>query len=95
MPTKRARVTITETPSVARRFELAAARFPERANSRGDLLLALTEVAEQALLKEAGDGDGREAAKKRLLARTEAISPDEARAMLAAREADWQNEPGR
>ncbi|HVS28828.1 MAG TPA: hypothetical protein VHE14_04700 [Solirubrobacteraceae bacterium] len=94
MPTKRPRVTLTETPVVARRLELAATRFPERADSRADLLLALTEVAEQALAKADGDDDGRAAAKKRLLDRTRAITPDAARAMLAAREADWQHELG-
>lgn len=93
MPTKRPRVTLTETPAVARRLELAATRFPERASSRADLLLALTEVAEQALAKVRGDGDGREAAKRRLLERTRSMTPEAADAMLAAREADWQHEP--
>jgi hypothetical protein len=63
MPPKRPRVRLTETPLVARRLELAATRFPDRAKSRADLL-------------------------------TQAITPDTAQAMLAAREADWQHEPG-
>jgi hypothetical protein len=92
--TKRPRVTLTETPVVARRLELAATRFPDRPKSRADLLPALTEVAEQALAKAGGDDDGRAAAKERLLERTRAITPDTAQAMLAAREADWQHEPG-
>lgn len=94
MPTKRPRVTITETPVVARRLELAATRFPERASSRADLLLALTEVAEEALLKADGDDDGRAAAKERLLARMQAITPDAAQAIVTAREADWQHDLG-
>lgn len=92
MPTKRPRVTITETPVLARRLELAATRFPDRAASRADLLLALTEVAEKALTAEGGEG-GRAAAKRRLLARTRGITPDAAEAMLAARRGDWRPEP--
>jgi hypothetical protein len=94
MPTKRPRLTITETSALARRLEMAAVRFPERARSRADLLLALTEVAEEALVEADGDDRGRAAARERLLARTRAITPDAAQAMLAAREADWQQEPG-
>jgi hypothetical protein len=94
MPTKRPRLTLTETPVVARRLELAATRFPDRATSRADLLLALTEVAEEVLLKADGDDGGRAAAKERLLARTQAITPDAAHEMLAAREADWRHERG-
>jgi hypothetical protein len=94
MPTKRPRVTITETPVVAQRLELAATRFPDRAKSRADLLLALTEVAEKTLVKAEGDDQGRAVARERLLARTRAITPDTAQAMLAAREADWQYESG-
>ncbi|CAN5238627.1 hypothetical protein BH20ACT16_BH20ACT16_09500 [soil metagenome] len=93
MPTKRPRVTVTETPALARRLELAATRFPDRADSRANLLLALTEVAEEVLVKVDGDDDGRAAAKRRLLARTRAITPEAAGALLAAREADWQHEP--
>ncbi|MDQ3767898.1 MAG: hypothetical protein M3370_00235 [Actinomycetota bacterium] len=47
MPTPR--ITLTEMPALARRLELAATRFPDRAKSRADLLLALTEVAEETL----------------------------------------------
>jgi hypothetical protein len=94
MPTKRPRVTITETPAVARRLELAATRFPARANSRASLLLALTEVAEGVLVKADGDDDGRAAAKGRLLARTRAMTPEAAEALLAAREDDWRHELG-
>jgi len=90
MPTKRPRVTITETPAVARRLELAATRFPQRAESRADLLLALTEVAEEVLTKAREGDDGRSAAKRRLLARTRDITPQDAQAMLSAREIDWQ-----
>lgn len=36
----------------------------------------------------------RAAAKARLLVRTRAITPDAAETILAAREADWQQEPG-
>lgn len=94
MPTKRPRLTLTETPVVTRRLELAATRFPERAASRTELLLALTEVAEEVLANGDGDDGGRAAAKERLLARTQAIAPDAAREMLAAREEDWQHESG-
>ncbi|MDQ3091575.1 MAG: hypothetical protein M3R46_07955 [Actinomycetota bacterium] len=94
MPTKRPRVTITETPVVAQRLELAATRFPDRAKSRADLLLALTEVAEKTLVEAEGDDEGRAVARERLLVRTRAITPDTAQAMLAAREADWQYESG-
>lgn len=94
MPTKRPRLTITETPVLARRLELAATRFPDRARSRTDLLLALTEVAEETLVKTDEDDDGRALARERLLARTQAITSETAQAMLAAREADWQHEPG-
>lgn len=94
MPTKRPRVTITETPVVARRLELAATRFPDRASSRADLLLALTEIAEETLVKAEGEFDGRALARKRLLARSRATTPDIAHTMLAAREIDWRHEPG-
>jgi len=83
-------VTITETPVVARRLELAATLFPERADSRSDLLLALTEVAERALLHgDRGGQDARAAAKRRLLERTAAITARDGQDILAAREADW------
>lgn len=94
MPTKRPRVTITETSVLTRRLELAATRFPGRARSRADLLLALTEVAERTLTTGDGDHGDRAAAKKRLLERTQGITPDAAQAMLAAREEDWHREPG-
>ena len=92
MPTKRPRHLVTETPALARRLDLAAARFPGRANSRGDLIVALTEVAEAALLAGADADDRRAAAKQRVLARTNEITPEAAAAMLAAREADWDQE---
>lgn len=95
MPTTRPRVTITETPDVARRLELAAARFPDRSRSRSDLLLALTEVAEDALRRTAAGDDAREAAKQRLLERTRAIASADAEAMLEARERDWKPPPAR
>lgn len=92
MPTKRPRVTITETPVVARRLELAATRFPHRASSRSDLLLALTEVAEEVLRNADGEDDRRAAAKEWILARTRAMTPGDEQAMLAAREADWRQD---
>lgn len=93
MPTKRPRLTVTETPVIARRLELAAACFPELAGSRLDLLVRLTEVAEKSLLRQpAGGDDSRAAAKRRLLARAGAITPERARAMLAAREDDWHHD---
>ena len=79
---------------MARRLELAATHFPGRAGSRADLLLALTEVAEEVLVRADGDDDGRAAAKRRLLARTRAITPEVAQALLGAREADWQRAQG-
>lgn len=94
MPTKRPRLTLTETPVVARRLELAATRFPERATSRADLLLALTEVAEEALANTEGEDNGRGAAKRRVLACTRDITPAAAQAMIAAREDDWPDELG-
>ena len=89
MPTKRPRVTITETPEVEQRLELAATRFPERAGSRSDLLLALTEVAERALRHGADGDDVRAAAKRRVLQHTRTIDAQAAEAMLAARDEDW------
>jgi len=42
-------------------------------------------------LTKAREGDhGRRAAKRRLLARTRDITPQDAQAMLSAREIDWQ-----
>lgn len=93
MPTKRPRLTITETPAVARRLALAATQFPERANSRTDLLLALTEVAERSLVRSLPDHDERDAAKRRVVERTRSMSAATAKAMLDARETDWQHEP--
>jgi hypothetical protein len=84
-------VTVTETPEVARRLDLAAARFPERAASRSDLLVALTEVAEQALLR--GDVDDGAAARARLLERSLQIDEDEAERILEDREAAWDRDP--
>lgn len=92
VPTTRHRLTVTETPVVARRLDLAATRFPDLAGSRQALLLRLTEIAEQALLAHADGGDdSRAGAKRRLLERTGTITPADAEAMLAAREADWQH----
>ena len=91
MPTKRPRITITETSVVARRLKLAATRFPDRAESRGDLLLALTEVAEMTLMTEQSGDTRRASAKKRLLERTRSITPTAAQAMLSARDQDWQH----
>jgi len=92
MPRKRPRVTVTESPDLARRLDLAATRFPERSHSRADLLLALTEVAEQALVHGPGRDEKREHAKHRLLQRTRSLTTEEADAMLAARDLDWQQE---
>lgn len=95
MPTKRPCLTITETPVVARRLELAATRFPEFAGSRSELLLRLTEVAEASLLEQPADGDdARAEAKRRVLERTRRITAEEAEEMLAAREADWHRDLG-
>jgi hypothetical protein len=92
MPTKRARLTITETPEVERRLDRAAARHPELAGRRRDLLLWLSEVGEQALEEREAAASAREEAKRRVLARTRSIGPEEADAMLAAREAEWEHE---
>lgn len=94
MPTTRPRITVTETPEVTKRLELAATRFPGRASTRAGLLLLLTEVAERALQDAAGDDGGRAEAKRRVLAETRAISPDDADAIIAARESEWQPELG-
>jgi hypothetical protein len=95
MPTQRPRLTVTETPEVARRLDIAAAHFPALASSRKDLLLQLTEVAEQTLVDRGRMEDNpRSTAKRRLLQRSRALSDDDAEAMLAAREADWQPERG-
>lgn len=94
MPTKRPRITITETPAVARRLNLVAARMPE-ARSRAQQLLALTELGEQVLLEHASEpagGDGRAQAKAFILRFTGAITPEQTEAMLVAREAEWARE---
>lgn len=87
MPTQRARLTVTETPEVEARLNRAAARFPELADRRRELLLRLTEIGDRTLA--GGDDSSREAAKRRLLTRTRAITPERAEEMIAAREADW------
>lgn len=93
MPTQRRRLTVTETPEVARRLDIAAAHFPSLAGSRKALLLRLTEVAEQTLVEQRGVGENpRSAAKRRLLQRSRALTEDEAEAMLAARDADWHHD---
>jgi hypothetical protein len=95
MPTKRPRLTITETPVVARRLELAATRFPELVGSRSELLLRLTEVAEASLLEQPADrDDARAEAKRRVLERTRRTTAEEAEQILAAREADWHRDFG-
>jgi hypothetical protein len=90
MPTQRARLTVTETPELEEQLNRAAARFPELAARRRELLLRLAEIGDRTLAE--GDDDSREAAKQRVLARTRAITPEQAEAMLAARERDWQHE---
>jgi hypothetical protein len=94
MPTKRPRITITESPEVARRLNLVAARMPERAHSRADLLLALTELAENVLVETKYDGrqDNREKAKQFVLRYTADITPEQSEAILDAREADWADD---
>ena len=89
VPTKRPRLTITETPDMTRRLSLAAAWRPELAGSRNELLLLLTEIAERTLEGLGDDDNRREAAKRRLLTRTEAITAGQAQVMLGSREADW------
>lgn len=87
---------VTETPVVARRLELAAARFPELAGSRVALLLRLTEIAEEALRGATGASEElRVEAKRRVIERTRGITPEQAEVMLATREIDWQRDSGR
>lgn len=94
MPTQRPRLTVTETPDVAARLDVAAAHFPALAGSRKQLLLRLTELGVQTLQSRDNDSDLREASKRRILERTRAITPEEAQALLAAREADWRHDLG-
>jgi len=95
MPTQRPRLTLTETPEIARRLDLVAAHYPALAGSRKELLLRLTEVGEKALNDgSVGVGDARAEAKRQVLERTQAISQADAQAMLAAREADWHQDTG-
>lgn len=89
MPTKLPRITVTETAPLARRLELAATRFPHRASSRADLLVALTELAED-VLEDPDRSTDRATAKLRLLERTRQLTADDAAAILEAREASWQ-----
>lgn len=91
MPTKRARLTVTETPEIADRLDFAATRFPDLAGRRRELLVRLTELGEAALLGDAGENT-REAAKRRVLARTRAITPEEADWMTRNREDQWSRE---
>jgi len=92
MPTKLRRFMVTETPTVARRLDVAARHFPSLAYSRKELLLRLTELGERALPSQPADDEPRAAAKRRILARTGAISESRAAAMLETREADWRHE---
>jgi hypothetical protein len=92
MPTHRPRVTITETPEVARRLDLVASRHPELAGSRREQLLLLTELGEQALLTIGAKSDDRSQARRRLLERTRAIAATDANAILAGRESDWDRD---
>lgn len=94
MPTKRPRLTITETPVVARRLDLVAVRHPELAGSRREQLLLLTELGERALLHEPGERDARDSARRRLLARTAALTPGDAAAILERRESAWDRDAG-
>jgi hypothetical protein len=94
MPTKRRRLTVTETPEIAQRLDVAAAHFPARADSRKELLLVLTEVGAEALAERGDEDDPREAAKRRVLAETRSMTEEEGLAMLAAREAGWQHDLG-
>ena len=89
VPTRHHRLTVTETPEIARRLDLAATRFPDLAGSRGLLLLRLTELGERALLTAAGPADTRAVAKQRVLARTQGLSPEQRDALLAARDQAW------
>jgi hypothetical protein len=93
MPTKRPRITITETPAVSRRLNMVATRMPERAHSRRELLLALTELGERALAEPAHPSDDeREKAKRLILGYTDDVTPARAAAMIEARESDWHHE---
>ena len=92
MPTKRRRLTVTETPDIEHRLDRAAAYFPELAGCRKDLLLRLTELGERSLEAQAGASDPKQVAKRRILRRTTSISPSDAEAMLAARDAEWRHE---
>lgn len=90
MPTKRPRLTVTETQAIAQRLDLAAAHFPDLAGHRTKLLLRLTEVGEQALVRRGAQSeDPREAAKQRVLAHTGAIGEADGDAILERRNAAW------
>ncbi len=89
MPTHRPRVTITETPIVARRLDLVASRHPELAGSRREQLLLLTELGERVLRESGSPSDDRAAARRRLLERTRALTSTDANTILAGRESDW------
>jgi predicted exporter len=94
MPTKRPRITVTETPELAHRLNLVAARLPQRARSRADLLVALTELGEKALVEFEGDDphEEREKAKRFILEYTTGLTPRASQAMLDAREVEWSHE---
>lgn len=90
MPTKLRRITVSETRDLARRLDLAAQRFPELAGSRSRLLLALTEVAEEALAsKPEDDRERREAAWNFLLESMEGTTVERELAALEERDAYW------
>lgn len=94
MPTKRPRITVTETPELAHRLNLVAARLPERRRSRADLLIALTELAEGVIgeADQHGHGDDRKKAKAFILGYTAGVAVEQSEQMLDAREAEWTHE---
>ena len=90
MPTKLRRITVSETSDLERRLDLAAQRFPELAGSRSRLLLALTEVAEEALQNEPEDElERREEAWRFILGTMEGVDPAEELAALEQRNSFW------
>lgn len=91
MPTKRARLTVTETPEVADRLDFAATRFPELAGRRRELLLRLAEAGEAALRDDTGK-KRREEAKRRILAEMRAMTPEQTEEILSNREEQWRRD---
>lgn len=77
-------------------MNLAAARLPDRARSRADLLLALTEMAEDVLVEAddalRGRAAEREAAKAFILEFTGELTAEESQVILDKREAEWAHE---